>query len=153
MVTRIISGGQTGSDRAALDFAIRAKIPHGGCVPRGRRTEEGPLPARYRVKEMPTDRYEARTEQNVRVSDGTLVVSHGPLQGGSALTFELAERHGKPVFRADMAKLSVPAAALGIRAWIQEYAIGTLNVAGPRSSEDPRIYSVTLSVLASLFSR
>ena len=151
MIIRIISGGQTGADRAALDFAIWENIPHGGWVPKGRRTEAGPLPQRYRLREMPTDRYEARTEQNVRDSDGTLILSRGPLEGGSGLTRQMAERHGKPFFHADMARLSVSAAKAAIRPWLDGHGIGTLNVAGPRASEDPRIYAITLRLLESLF--
>jgi hypothetical protein len=76
MIKKIISGGQTGADRAALDVAIILKIPHGGWVPKGRLAEDGPIHTRYNLKDMPTDSYEARTEQNVIDSDGTLIISH-----------------------------------------------------------------------------
>ena len=81
MIDKIISGGQTGADRAALDVAIELGIPHGGWVPKGRKTEAGRLPAKYQLKEMPTDSYPERTEQNVLDSDGTLIISHGSLTG------------------------------------------------------------------------
>ena len=83
MIKRIISGGQTGAGRAALDFAIKMDLPHGGWVPKGRKSEDGPIPARYHLTEMPTKSYPKRTEQNVVDSDGTLIVSHGKLKGGS----------------------------------------------------------------------
>ncbi|RLB35173.1 MAG: hypothetical protein DRH20_11280, partial [Deltaproteobacteria bacterium] len=93
---KIISGGQTGADRAALDFALDAGIPHGGWVPRGRLAEDGPLPARYAVQEIDRRSYAARTEKNVLEADGTLILSHGKLTGGSALTRRLAKRHERP---------------------------------------------------------
>ena len=83
MISKIISGGQTGADRAALDVAIELGIPHGGWIPKGRKTEAGPLSAKYRLQEMPTSDYPKRTEQNVIDSDGTMIVCHGPLTGGS----------------------------------------------------------------------
>jgi len=86
MLQKIISGGQTGADRAALDFAIGFDIPHGGWIPKGRKTEDGVLPDKYKLKEMPTASYPKRTEKNVLDSDGTLILSHGKLTGGSALT-------------------------------------------------------------------
>ena len=84
VLDKIISGGQTGADRAALDFAIKHKIPHGGWVPKGRIAEDGPLPKRYKLTEMPTSNCQKRTEQNVIGSDGTVIISHGRLTGDSA---------------------------------------------------------------------
>ena len=83
MITKIISGGQTGADRAALDVAMAHGIPHGGWIPKGRKTEGGPLPTKYQLQEMPTNSYPERTEKNVVDSDGTLIISHGELTGGS----------------------------------------------------------------------
>ena len=95
MIKKIISGGQTGADQAALDAAIKLDIPHGGWIPKGKITENGPLSDKYQLDEMPTASYEERTEQNIIDSDGTLIVSHGRLTGGSALTRELAMENGK----------------------------------------------------------
>jgi predicted Rossmann-fold nucleotide-binding protein len=81
MIKKIISGGQTGADQAALDVAIELGIPHGGWIPKGRKTEAGRLPEKYHLKEMPTAEYRKRTEQNVIDSDGTLIISHGELNG------------------------------------------------------------------------
>lgn len=79
MIIKIISGGQTGADQGALDAAIELDIPHGGWVPKGRKTEASPLPAKYRLQEMPTASYKARTERNVVDSDGTAILSRGRL--------------------------------------------------------------------------
>ena len=83
---RIISGGQTGADQAALDAAIALGLPHGGWLPRGRKTESGPLPPHYSLRELRSARYRDRTDKNVRAADGTLICSFGPLGRGSALT-------------------------------------------------------------------
>ncbi len=90
MLTKIISGGQTGADRAALDVAIELDIPHGGWIPKGRKTEDGVLPDKYQLQEMPTTSYPKRTEKNVLDSEGTLILSHGRLSGGSSLTIKIA---------------------------------------------------------------
>src|SRR6266566_869174 len=97
MVEKIISGGQSGADRAALDFALAHDIPHGGWCPRGRRTEDGALEERYELRETPDAEYSQRTDWNVRDSDGTVIFSIAPeLTGGSKLTAEFAARHDKP---------------------------------------------------------
>ncbi len=152
MIEKIVSGGQTGADRAALDAAIRLGIPHGGWVPKGRKAEDGILSDRYRMREMPTADYSGRTEQNVLDSDGTVIVSHGALNGGSALTEMLAAGHGRPHLHLDMDKLSVREAADALKRWIEDNAIRILNVAGPRESRDPDIYRVTAAILETLFS-
>jgi Circularly permutated YpsA SLOG family len=91
MLTKLMSGGQTGADQAALDFAIENDIPYSGWIPKGRMTESGPLPEKYHLEEMPTKSYPKRTEKNIIVSDGTLIVSHGTITGGTALTKKLAK--------------------------------------------------------------
>lgn len=102
MVSKIVSGGQTGADQAALDAAIELDIPYGGWIPKGRKTENGPLSAKYQLKEMPTASYPKRTEQNVIDSDGTLIISHGELTGGSEYTWEMTKKHNRPYFYADL---------------------------------------------------
>src|SRR5262245_20122993 len=98
MLRKIISGGQTGADRAALDWSIRRRIPHGGWCPKGRKAEDGTIDLRYRLVETPSDDYAQRTEWNVRDSDATAVFSiRNELQGGSLLTFEMATQYNKPV--------------------------------------------------------
>ena len=144
---KIISGGQTGADRAALDFAIKHGIPYDGWVPKGHKAEDGPLPERYHLQEMPTGNYSKRTERNVLDSDGTLIVSHGLLTGGSALTTGLAERHGKPWIHIDLTTTPFPDAARMIREWAGRHGIKVMNVAGPRASKDPEIYQVVTELL------
>lgn len=137
-IEMIVSGGQTGVDRAALDLAIELGIPCGGWCPRGRRAEDGPLPTCYPLKETPSADYEQRTEWNVRDSDGTLILARGKLSGGTALTAGLARRLRKPCLVLDLLKKG-----LDFRAaprWIEEHAIRVLNVAGPRESLAPGIY-------------
>ena len=151
MITKIISGGQTGADRAALDFAIKNNIPHGGWVPEGRKTEEGRLPDRYQLQEMPTDDYSKRTEKNILDSDGTLIVSHGFLTGGSALTREFSNKHNKPWIHLDMNVISIDTAAESLRSWIIRSEIKVLNVAGSRGSKDPEIYQATTDLLEKTF--
>lgn len=153
MVTQIISGGQTGADRAALDFAIKHNIPYGGWLPKGRKTEDGTLPEKYQLQEMPTGEYAKRTEQNILDSDGTLIVSHEYLTGGSALTEFLAEKHKKPCVHIDLNKLNQKEASLIIDKWLQTHKIEVLNVAGPRAGKDPKIYQATLELLEAVFNK
>ena len=151
MIQKIISGGQTGADRAALDFAIRHNIPYGGWVPKGRKTEDGTLPEKYSLQEMPTGRYSKRTEKNVLDSDGTLIVSHGLLTGGSALTTSFAELHRKPWIHIDLEITSCSEAARTIQEWVVRNGIKTMNVAGPRASKDPEIFGAVMEILNEVF--
>ena len=147
MIKRIISGGQTGADRAALDFAIKMDLPHGGWVPKGRLAEDGDLPEKYEQKEMPTTSYPKHTEQNVIDSDGTIIITHGKLTGDSRLTKEFAENQKKPCLHVDLNQEVEYEAAVHIDDWTQEHTIEVLNVAGPRASKDPKIYTKVLKVL------
>ena len=145
---KIISGGQTGVDRAALDVAIRLGIAHGGWIPRGRRTESGPLPPHYQLQEMPTEEYDARTETNVLDSDGTLIISRGSPSGGTDYTRKMALKHGRQLLHIDLA-LGQRASDAGslVATWVEMNRIETLNVAGPRASHDPAIYMDTVNIL------
>jgi hypothetical protein len=147
MIKKIISGGQTGADRAALDVAIKLNIPHGGWIPKGRKTEDGILPDKYQLKEMPTRSYPKRTEQNILDSDGTLIISHGKLSGGSALTRKLAKNHDRPWIHTDMDQMPISDAAEMVKSWIERNDIRVLNVAGARASKDTEIYKVTFQLL------
>jgi hypothetical protein len=146
-IEKIVSGGQTGADQAALDTAIKLDIPHGGWIPRGRMTESGPLPEKYRLREMPTDSYALRTEQNVIDSDGTLIVSRGRLTGGSEYTREMALKHRRPHLHVNLEETNRFQAVLNIVRWLQENRIRTLNVAGPRASKDPGIQAAVGGLL------
>ena len=148
MLKKIISGGQTGVDRAALDAAIRMGIPHGGWIPKGRLTEEGPLPETYRLDEMETDSYPDRTEKNVVVSDGTLIISRSPLTGGTEYTRKMILKHGKQMLHIDPALHANPLdAASLVSSWIEMHNIEVLNVAGPRAGKDPGIYMEALGII------
>ena len=133
---KIVSGGQTGVDRGALDAAIALGIPHGGWCPRGRLAEDGTIPARYQLTETDSPEYRARTEKNVRDSDATLILYRGELKGGTELTRQLAKRHAKPCLVVD---LDHPTDLEEIRQWLSQPQITVLNVAGPRESQSPGI--------------
>lgn len=144
---KIISGGQTGADRAALDFAIEFDIPHGGWLPLGRLTEEGKLPETYNLTELPTRSYPVRTEKNVVEGDGTVVFSHGSLEGGSLLTQKMAKSHQKPCLHLDLLGQNDQGSAKDLLAFVHEHQIRILNIAGPRASGDPQIYDAVRRVL------
>ena len=144
---KIISGGQTGADQAALDAAIQLGMPHGGWLPRGRKTEDGPLPTTYKLRELDSEDYRERTEQNVIDSDATLIVSFGPLTGGSALTEAFAIKHDRPCLLLDLELISIDEGVEALEKWLQNNAVKTLNVAGPRASKEPRIYHAVYEIL------
>jgi len=150
ILEQIISGGQTGADRAALDTAIKFNIPHGGWITLGRRTEDGPLPENYRLREMSTRDYPSRTRQNILDSNGTVIISRGPLTGGSKLTESCARVAGKPVCQIDLLIQDIFEAALILHSFVLENFIRVLNVAGPRASHDPAIYFDVKSVMESM---
>jgi hypothetical protein len=147
MIKKIISGGQTGADRAALDVAIKHKIPHGGWIPKGRLAEDNPLPDHYHLKEMPTSSYPSRTERNVIDSDGTLIVSHGKLAGGSDLTRKFAILHGRSWLHIDLNQTNHTDAAVKIKEWVVQEEIEILNVTGPRASKDLHIHNKVIEIL------
>ena len=149
MIERIVSGGQTGADRAALDFAIAAGVPHGGWCLEGRLAEDGRIERRYQLVETPDPNYAQRTEWNARDSDGTVIFSLAEqLTGGSALTLELARRHGRPVLCLSRESSSAEAAAEALRSFITEHRLRTLNVAGPRASNEPEVAGFVKAVLS-----
>ena len=150
---KIVSGGQTGADRAGLDWAIARDIPHGGWCPAGRLAEDGPIPERYRLEETPTESYALRTEWNVRDSDATVIFSLGPnLTGGSDLTRELAKQRGKLWLHLSKARSAdVEEAAARLRDFVDGNFVEILNVAGPRSSTEPGIGDFTRAVLDAAF--
>ena len=154
-IERIVSGGQTGADRGALDAAIALGIAHGGWCPKGRRAEDGEIPARYRLDQTPTRDYRVRTRRNVDLADATVVFARGALAGGSRLTVEIARRRGKPVLILDLADLrAVRADAVEeLRAWIVRNEVRTLNVAGPRQSEAPGLHEEVRSFLEEALDR
>ena len=136
MFTRLISGGQTGVDRAALDVALESGMACGGWCPRGRRAEDGPIPQHYPLEETSWDGYPQRTEWNVRDSDGTLILTRGESDRGTALTVRLAVEKRKPYLVVD---LLAPWDIEVVREWVEQNGITTLNVAGPRESSSPGV--------------
>jgi hypothetical protein len=151
LIRKIISGAQTGADRAALDFAIKSGIPHDGWVPKGRIAEDGIIPEKYNVHESPSKDYKRRTELNVLHSDGTLILTHGELTGGSLLTKKYAIKHKKPCLHINLISTPVFKATTDISRWIKVYNIKILNIAGSRASKDPKIYDATIKVLEAVF--
>jgi hypothetical protein len=134
---KIISGGQSGVDRAALDVALDLGIPCGGWCPKARKAEDGPIDSRYPLKETDSPNYPVRTEINIRESDGTLVLTEGSLIGGTALTVRLARKNKKPFLVIRLDQRTDP---LTVRVWIEKNNLKILNVAGPRESEVPGIH-------------
>lgn len=137
MFDKVISGGQTGVDRAALDVAFELGIPSAGWCPQGRRAEDGRIDDCYPLKETQNADYTERTEWNVRDSDGTLVLVRGRPTEGTALTIEVAQRLGKPCL---VLNLSKEPQASQVCAWARNQQVRVLNVAGPRESKSPGIY-------------
>jgi hypothetical protein len=141
----IWSGGQTGADIAALDWAMSLGLPHGGWCPKGRRAEHGRIPERYRLQECETERYAERTERNVLDSDATVIFTVRPkLIRGSKLTYDLAVSHRKPVLHLHAAT-SEPARRLA--AFLRQHRVKTLNVAGSRASQEPAVGSFVAQTL------
>jgi hypothetical protein len=145
---KVVSGGQTGVDRAALDAARAVGLPCGGWCPRGRLAEDGPIDPGYPLVETPSADYAQRTEWNVRDSDATLLIARGRPTGGTALTIALAHRHGRPLLVADLARDPSPGE---VSRWIEARAVGVLNVAGPRESQRPGIGREAGAFLERLF--
>ncbi len=147
-VVKIVSGGQTGVDRGALDAAIELGIAHGGWCPKGRLAEDGPIAAHYQLDELPSCDYADRTKRNVIDSDGTLIFYRDRLQGGTALTNRLAKEQGKPLLRV---RLDQPVELGKILRWLHDEQIGVLNIAGPRGSSHPDLYHTTVELVKKLF--
>jgi hypothetical protein len=147
-VVKVVSGGQTGVDRAALDAALACGLPVGGWCPQGRQAEDGPLAARYPLRETPLLDPAQRTVWNVRDSDGTLVLLVSEPAGGTALTVAEAVRMGRPLLVLSLARPRRPEVVLD---WMAEHAIRVLNVAGPRESEAPGLYALAFSFLEAVF--
>ncbi|MBK8964135.1 MAG: putative molybdenum carrier protein [Candidatus Competibacteraceae bacterium] len=144
---KLISGGQTGVDRAALDAALEVGIEIEGWCPKRRRAEDGTIPERYPLTETPERGYRARTRRNVEDADGTLVLNWGPLDGGTALTVRHARQAGKPCLVVQLEDGLEPAV---FRAWLADHSIGVLNVAGPREGKRPGVHAAALTCLTGL---
>ena len=152
---KIISGGQTGVDRAALDVAIELEMPHGGWCPAGRRAEDGSLASIYQLQETSSRNYAQRTEKNVLDSCGTLILYLHQISGGTALTQRLSHTHNQPCLCLDLGATIFDSTQLlkSLIDWGTNHQIVILNVAGPRASTQPEIYSMAYSFLTAALSR
>lgn len=151
-VNKIISGGQTGADRAALDFALENNIEIGGFVPKGRGAEDGKISGKYpNLIETETRNYAERTDLNILEADATIILSHGKLSGGSLLTKQLAEKHNKPFLQIDFCQTNIQLASSKAKAFLESNDCKVLNIAGPRASGDLEIYAKTKEFLQTLF--
>lgn len=137
MITKIISGGQTGADRGGLDAAIALDIPHGGWCPKDRRSESGPIPLVYDLTETKVSDYTDRTEKNILGSDGTIVFTNGSLTRGSSSTINLAQTHRKPCLYIDFSTTDHLTALTKCKDWIHKHNIAIINIAGSRESSSP----------------
>jgi predicted Rossmann fold nucleotide-binding protein DprA/Smf involved in DNA uptake len=146
MKLKIISGGQTGVDRAALDAAMSALVEVGGWCPRGRLAEDGTISSNYPLAETPSDDYAERTRLNVQDSDGTLILCEGTIRGGTLFTRECAEKLNKPFLVVGFASADCAKAC----DWIIANSILVLNVAGPRASQAEGVYDRAYSFVESL---
>ena len=142
--SKIISGGQTGVDRAALDVALEFGIPCGGWCPKGMKAEDGPIDPRYPLKETLSPNYPHRTEKNIREANGTLVLTKGPVKEGTALTVQLAIQYEKPYLIIDLNNKIDP---FIVKEWGEKNKIEILNVAGPRESRVPGIHNQAVDFL------
>ncbi len=143
----VVSGGQTGADRGALDAAIESGTPAGGWCPKGRIAEDGRIPEKYPLWELPGGNYRERTQKNVVDSDGTVIVYFGTLSGGTELTLRICILEKKPYVLIDAEVFAIKEAAKKIRNFADHYSIHILNVAGPRASKVPDAYGYTKKLL------
>lgn len=147
----IVSGGQTGVDRAALDSALAHGLECGGWCPKGRLAEDGRISSRYPLREASSAIYAQRTRLNVRDSSATLVITRGEPTGGTALTIRFAEQYARPCLVVDLAQNSAKLSMKQVVKWIKTESTTTLNVAGPRESGSPGIYADSLTFLNNVF--
>ncbi len=147
MIKKIISGGQTETDQAVLDVAIKLGFPHGGWIPRGRITKTGTLPGKYRLKEMPTDNYSECIEQNIKDSKGTLIISYGKLTGDYDYARKMTLKHKRQLLGIDLNQTIAFEAASLIKDWIQLRHIDVLYVIGPSGNINSDIEKQTASIV------
>lgn len=143
----IISGGQTGVDRAALDAALQAGVSCGGWCPEGRLAEDGVIPAKYPLTELEGGGYPERTRKNVSDSDGTVIIYSGYINGGTELTRQVCVSKARPLLLIDGTKTDVESASRMISEFVTLNDINTLNIAGPRASKDDRAYHDTFNII------
>ena len=156
-LTQVVSGGQTGVDRAGLDAAIFHNIPHGGWCPAGRRAEDGRIPDTYQLREMESANYAVRTRQNVKDSDGTLILFEDAMSRGTELTAKCARQLKRPLISVDVIELldwdedRFADEIEKVISWLEAENVNVLNVAGPRESTSPGIGGIARMFLLKLF--
>lgn len=151
MSLTLISGGQTGVDRAALDEALEAGVDVDGWCPHGRRAEDGAISKRYPLQETPSDAYAQRTEWNVRDSDATLIITPVPPGGGTQWTADCAAKWQRPLWIASVrAPETVALHVPRLVNWLGTHDIQRLNVAGPRTSEAADAYAISAALTRAL---
>ena len=150
MLKKIISGGQTGVDRGALDAALAVKFACGGWCPSGRRAENGQIPDQYPLQETNSTHYFDRTQRNVKDSDGTLIIASGPLSNGTQATARIANLIKKPCLVLYPVQHTTEIMLEITITWLRRHSIQTLNVAGPRASQDPQIQAVAKQLISQL---
>lgn len=151
-LARILSGGQTGVDRGALDAALDHHFPCGGWCPTGRAAEDGPIPSRYPLRELPDGGYLDRTLRNVEDSDATAILCFGELEGGTEQTVLHCIRRQKPYKLIDAAAVPATRAAVSIAAFVADHGVTRLNVAGPRLSNAPGAHDYAYQCITHLLS-
>ncbi len=150
---KIISGGQTGVDRAALDAALESGISAGGWCPEGRKAEDGPIAEKYPLQELPDGGYEERTLKNVQDSDATIIIYFKSISGGTKETLLYCLNEKKPYLLIDGSGITEDSASKRIKQFIDENQILLLNVAGPRASKEKRAYEYTKQVITLMLER
>ncbi len=150
ILKKVVSGGQSGVDRAALDAAIKLKISCGGYIPKGRLAEDGRISDKYPLTESYSPRYSVRTRLNIKYSCATLIIKEGELEGGTLFTFSLCKKLKKPVKITDLKDTNI---VKEIEGFLKEYSPETLNIAGPRESKKPGIYKKALKILLKVLTK
>jgi len=147
---KVISGGQTGVDRGALDAALEAGIECGGTCPAGHKAEDGVIPEIYPLTELASNIYSDRTRQNVIDSDATLILHFGQLEGGTAFTRQCCIAEAKPYLVIDASEDAQPVLVQQIVDFIRQNKVQVLNVAGPRASKVPVAQQTTKQLLTTV---
>ncbi|WP_163709239.1 putative molybdenum carrier protein [Mangrovibacterium lignilyticum] len=149
----IISGGQTGVDRGALDACLELEFPCGGWCPAGRAAEDGPIPPRYPMIELQSPYYDDRTRRNIVESEATLIIYDGKLTGGTLLTANYAKQIGRPVFIFELSPFFIDRTMEDLIDFLEAYQVETLNVAGPRASLWDKAHETSRHIIKVLLSK
>jgi hypothetical protein len=147
---KIISGGQTGVDRGALDACLQNNFVYGGWCPKGRMAEDGRIDTKYNLQETNESSYSSRTYKNVEDSSATCIISNKNLKGGTLLTKNMADQFKKPVLVIFPEELPTEDLLIKMITFLQNNMVSTLNIAGPRKSEWENGYNITLSLISKL---